>query len=41
MLEIELGVTNLSLRIVHGGLPGSLVGRTLVDCLFRSERFSR
>src|SRR5215472_5875033 len=41
MLEIELGVTNLSLRIVHGGLPGSLVGRALIDGLFRSEGFSR
>src|SRR5262249_47051137 len=41
MLEIELGVTNLSIRIIHGGLPGSLVGRTLIDGLLRSERFSR
>ena len=41
MLEIELGVTNLSIRIVHGGLPSSLVGRALIDGLFCSERFSR
>ncbi len=41
MLEIELSVTDLSLRIVHCGLPGSLVGRALIDGLFRSERFSR
>ena len=41
MLEIELGVTNLSLCIVHGGLPSSLVGRALIDGLLRFERFSR
>ena len=41
MIEIELGVANLSLRIVNSGLPGSLVGRALIDGLFRSEPFSR
>jgi hypothetical protein len=40
LARIELGVTNLSIRIVHGGLPSSLVGRALIDGLFRSERFS-
>src|SRR5262245_57158762 len=35
-LEIELSITDLSLRIVHGRLRGSLVGRALVDGLFRN-----
>ena len=37
MFEIEFGVTDLSLSIVHGGLRALLVGRALVDSLFRSE----
>src|SRR5262249_7817886 len=41
VLEIKLGVTDLSLRIVHGGLRRPLVGRAMVDGLFCSERFSR
>src|SRR5262249_41249786 len=39
-LEIKLGVTDLSLRIVHRGLRRSLVGGAMVDGLFCSERFS-
>ena len=37
MFKIELGVTDLSLRIVNRGLRGLLVGGALVDGLFRSE----
>src|SRR5262249_50290553 len=40
MLEIELGVTDLCLRVVHGGQCGLAVGRAVVDRLFRTERFS-
>jgi hypothetical protein len=37
MFKIELGVTDLSLGIVHRGLRTLLVGRALVDSLFRSK----
>jgi hypothetical protein len=41
VLKIELGVADLCLGIVHGGLCGLSVGGALVDGLFRTERFSR
>ena len=41
VLEIELGVADLCLGVVHGGLCGLSVGGALVDGLFRTERFSR
>src|SRR5262249_4879626 len=41
MLEIELGVADLSLGVVYGGLCGALFVRALVDGLLGSERFRR
>src|SRR5215471_12105901 len=41
VLKIELGVADLCLGVVHGGLCGLPVGGALVDGLFRTERFSR
>ena len=40
MIEVELGVADLRLRIVHGGLRGAPLGRALIDVLRRSERFA-
>src|SRR5262245_50224779 len=39
MFEIELGVADLRLGVVDGGLLGALVGRALIDGLLGSERF--
>ena len=37
MFEIKLCVADLSLGVVHGSLRAALVGRALINCLFRSE----
>src|SRR6516164_6435583 len=36
VLEIELSITDLSVRIIHGGLRASLVGGALINVLYRS-----
>ena len=39
VIEVELGVADLRLRVIHGCLRGAPVGQALVDGLRRSERF--
>ena len=39
VIEVELGVADLRLRVVDGRLRGALVGRALIDVLRRSGRF--
>src|SRR5215467_5279166 len=37
MIKVELGVADLSLGVIYGGLGGLQVGRALVDVLHRAE----